>query len=58
MATEHQAQVETVLASGDDTTLDAIVLGWMESIGPIDVSRARLLDFICLPTRFMARCFA
>jgi ATP-dependent Lhr-like helicase len=35
VATEHQAQVETVLASGDDTTLDAIVLGWMESIGPI-----------------------
>ena len=35
VATEHQAQVETVFAGGDDTTLDAIVLGWMESIGPI-----------------------
>ncbi|MEO5631138.1 MAG: DEAD/DEAH box helicase [Nitrospiraceae bacterium] len=34
VATEHQAQVETVFASGDDTALDAIVLGWMESIGP------------------------
>jgi ATP-dependent Lhr-like helicase len=34
VATEHRAQVETVFASGDDTTLDAIVLGWMESIGP------------------------
>ncbi len=31
---ENQAQVETVFARGDDTTLDAIVLGWMESIGP------------------------
>jgi len=35
VATENQAQVETVFASGDDTTLDVIVLGWMESIGPI-----------------------
>jgi len=34
VATEHRAQVETVFADGDDTTLDAIVLGWMESIGP------------------------
>ena len=35
VSTELQAQVETVFASGDDTVLDAIVLGWMESIGPI-----------------------
>jgi ATP-dependent Lhr-like helicase len=35
VATEHRAQVETVLAGSDDTTLDAIALGWMESIGPI-----------------------
>ena len=34
VATEHRAQVETVFANGDDPTLDAIVLGWMESIGP------------------------
>jgi len=34
VATENQAQVETVFARGDDATLDAIVLGWMESIGP------------------------
>ena len=39
VATEHRAQVETLLASGDDTTLDAIVLGWMESIGPTTVAR-------------------
>ena len=37
VATEHRAQVETVFASGDNTTLDAIVLGWMESIGPTTV---------------------
>jgi ATP-dependent Lhr-like helicase len=35
VATEHRTQVETVFGSGDATTLDAIVLGWMESIGPI-----------------------
>lgn len=35
VATEHRAQVESMFAGGDDTTLDAIVLGWMESIGPI-----------------------
>jgi ATP-dependent Lhr-like helicase len=35
VATENQSQVETLFASGDDTTLDAIILGWMESIGPI-----------------------
>jgi ATP-dependent Lhr-like helicase len=34
VATEHRALVETVFANGDDPTLDAIVLGWMESIGP------------------------
>ncbi len=34
VAAENQAQVDAVFARGDDTTLDAIVLGWMESIGP------------------------
>jgi ATP-dependent helicase Lhr and Lhr-like helicase len=34
VATEYREKVETVLASGDDVTLDAIVLGWMESVGP------------------------
>jgi len=34
VATEHRVQVETLLVSGDDMTLDAIVQGWMESIGP------------------------
>jgi len=34
VAKEHQAQVERVFSGGDETTLDAIVLGWMESIGP------------------------
>ena len=35
VATENRDRVEKLLAgSGDETTLDAIVLGWMESIGP------------------------
>jgi ATP-dependent Lhr-like helicase len=34
VATEYRAQVETAFSGGDDTTLDTIVLGWMESIGP------------------------
>jgi ATP-dependent Lhr-like helicase len=35
IATENRDRVEKLLAgSGDETTLDAIVLGWMESIGP------------------------
>jgi len=34
VATEYRTQVETAFAGGDDTTLDTIVLGWMESIGP------------------------
>ncbi|MDP1769931.1 MAG: DEAD/DEAH box helicase [Nitrospirota bacterium] len=34
VAKEYQAQVETALVGGDETTLDAIMLGWMESIGP------------------------
>ncbi|MCE9537580.1 MAG: DEAD/DEAH box helicase, partial [Nitrospirae bacterium] len=38
VAKEYQAQVETVFADGDETTLDAIVLGWMESIGPTTTS--------------------
>jgi ATP-dependent Lhr-like helicase len=38
-ATEHAADVTRTLAGdGDEPTLDAIVLGWMESIGPITVS--------------------
>jgi ATP-dependent Lhr-like helicase len=34
VATEHRVHVESMLTSGDDATLDTIVLGWMESIGP------------------------
>jgi ATP-dependent Lhr-like helicase len=39
VATENQSQVETVFASGDNTTLDAIILGWMESIGPTTATK-------------------
>ncbi|HSN03576.1 MAG TPA: DEAD/DEAH box helicase, partial [Nitrospira sp.] len=38
VATENRDGIERVFADGDDTTLDAIVLGWMESIGPTTVS--------------------
>ena len=34
VATENQTQVKTFMASGDDVTLDTIVQGWMESVGP------------------------
>jgi ATP-dependent helicase Lhr and Lhr-like helicase len=34
LATEHRAQVESMLTSGDEAATDATVLGWMESIGP------------------------
>jgi len=34
VAKENQVRVETMLANGDEATLDAIVQGWMESIGP------------------------
>ena len=35
VATENRDRIEKLLAgSGDETTLDAIILGWMESIGP------------------------
>jgi ATP-dependent Lhr-like helicase len=47
VATEHRVPVETVFATGDDTTLDAIVLGWMESIGPTTV--AELAERLHLP---------
>jgi ATP-dependent Lhr-like helicase len=34
VAKENQDHVERLSEAGDDRTLDAIVLGWMESIGP------------------------
>ncbi|TKB63151.1 MAG: DEAD/DEAH box helicase, partial [Nitrospira sp.] len=34
VATEKKELVESMLALGDDSTCDAVVLGWMESIGP------------------------
>ncbi len=46
-ATEYQGGVEQVLTDGDDSTLDAIVLGWMESIGPTTTSE--LADRLHLP---------
>lgn len=34
VATEHCERVRQLLTSGEDSTCDAVVLGWMESIGP------------------------
>jgi ATP-dependent Lhr-like helicase len=34
VATENRDRIETVFASADEDMLDAILLGWMESIGP------------------------
>src|SRR5262245_55822203 len=38
VATENRARVETMFSKSDDVTLDAVLLGWMESIGPTTVS--------------------
>lgn len=34
VATEHRESVENMFTAGDDESLDAVVQGWMESIGP------------------------
>ncbi len=47
VAAENRHGVERLLAGGDDATLDAIILGWMESIGPTTV--AELADRLYLP---------
>jgi ATP-dependent Lhr-like helicase len=33
-ATENRDRLEQLFTTGDDSTFDAVVLGWMESIGP------------------------
>jgi ATP-dependent helicase Lhr and Lhr-like helicase len=33
-ATENKDRLEQLFTTGDDSTLDAVVLGWMESVGP------------------------
>jgi ATP-dependent Lhr-like helicase len=33
-ATENKDRLEQLFTTGDDSTLDTIVLGWMESVGP------------------------
>lgn len=47
VAAENQPRVEHLFASGDDETLDMIVLGWMESIGP--TTTAELAERLHLP---------
>jgi ATP-dependent helicase Lhr and Lhr-like helicase len=48
VATENHARVESLFASGEDATLDAIILGWMESIGP--TTATELAARLHLPT--------
>ncbi len=38
VAAENRAQIETMFASGDEAMHDALVQGWMESIGPTTVA--------------------
>ncbi|MBH0204624.1 MAG: DEAD/DEAH box helicase [Nitrospira sp.] len=47
VAGENRAQVESIFSQSDATALDAIVLGWMESIGP--TTTAELADRLYLP---------
>jgi ATP-dependent Lhr-like helicase len=47
VATENRENVERVFANGDEQQLDAIVLGWMESIGP--TTTGELADRLHLP---------
>ena len=47
VATERREQVNQLFANGDDSILDVIVLGWMESLGPTTV--AELADRLSLP---------
>jgi ATP-dependent helicase Lhr and Lhr-like helicase len=47
VATENKELVESVFASGDDGALDAVVRGWMESIGP--TTTAELAERLHLP---------
>ena len=37
VATENRTNVEAIFKSGDEATLDSIIQGWMESIGPTTV---------------------
>lgn len=47
-ATDNKDRLERMFAVGDDATLDAVVLGWMESIGPTTLHD--LAERLSLPT--------
>ena len=47
VATELREQVHQLFANGDDSILDPIVLGWMESIGP--TTTVELAERLSLP---------
>ena len=57
VATENKDRLEQLSTTGDNSTFDALVLGWMESIGPttIDELATRLHLFIELVDHAMLR---
>jgi ATP-dependent Lhr-like helicase len=55
IATENLEQIEKLFAAGDEATLDAIVLGWMESIGP--TTTTELAARLRLPAQAISQSF-
>jgi ATP-dependent Lhr-like helicase len=53
VATENRARIERLFAGGDAAVLDAIVQGWMESIGP--TTTGELAERLHLPTEQVDR---
>jgi ATP-dependent Lhr-like helicase len=47
VATENRERIERLFAAGEDATIDMIVQGWMESIGPTTTDE--LANRLCLP---------
>lgn len=55
IAAEHQKEIAAALTLQDDATLDAIVLGWMESTGP--TTATELATRLHLPSRAIDESF-
>ncbi len=53
VATEHREHIEQGIPSGDESLFDAMVLGWMESIGPTTTSE--LADRLGFSARYIDR---
>ena len=52
-AAENQERIETLFAGGDEATLDVVVQGWMESIGP--TTATELASRLSLPADAIER---